>query len=275
MPSAFASWKNRRPPGANGIAQSEPDSIHDLTYSFRERIPHSGRPSPAYPREERFGADLTEAHFSSHRMPKKGSDFWNDRFSADTYVYGVGPNAFIAEAASEHVPPEADVVDVGAGEGRNAVYLATQGHRVTAVDYSEAGLAKTAQLAGEAGVEVARVQVDVNAWTPERTWDAVVVTFLHLAPADMPALYRRLQTWVRPGGVVLAEWFRPEQRTEGYDSGGPPDVDMMVTGEALREAFPAAGLRCLNVATPVLDEGAHHRGPAATIRLVWQRPEDG
>jgi hypothetical protein len=71
--------------------------------------------------------------------------------------------------------------------------------------------------------------------------------------------------------VLIAEWFRPEQRTEGYTSGGPPDVEMMVTAEELREHFGADGIEHLTVAEPMLDEGMHE-GPGATVRLVWRRP---
>lgn len=202
-------------------------------------------------------------------MPKS-ADFWNDRFSAEPYVYGTRPNAFVAEAGERWLAADQEVLALGAGEGRNAVYLAQQGHAVTAVDYSAEGLRKTRRLAEEAGVNVDTVQADVRTWAPDRTWDAVVVTFLHLPPSERAQLYRRIRTLLRPGGRLVAEWFRPEQRTEGYTSGGPPDPDMMVTTTELREHFDEAGIEVLTSDEPVLEEGLH-RGPAATVRLVWRR----
>jgi hypothetical protein len=99
----------------------------------------------------------------------------------------------------------------------------------------------------------------------------VVNTFLHLPPAERPALYQAMQAALRPGGVLVAEWFRPEQIIDGYDSGGPPAVDMMVTADELRTHFPEEGMQVLRAVETTLDEGPYHRGPAAVVQLVWQR----
>lgn len=204
-------------------------------------------------------------------MPKPAS-FWNDRFDTADFVYGAEPNAFVRAAADRWLSGAQDVLALGAGEGRNAVFLAQQGHAVTAVDYAMEGLRKTRRLADEAGVSVDTIEADVRDWTPGRTWDAVVVTFLHLPPADRPALYDRIQECLVPGGGLLAEWFRPEQRTQDYTSGGPPDPDMMVTADELREHFAGVGIKQLAADEPVLEEGMH-QGPAATVRFVWRRPQ--
>lgn len=204
-------------------------------------------------------------------MPKPAS-FWNDRFDTAEYVYGAEPNAFVRGAADTWLSDTQDVLCLGAGEGRNAVFLAQQGHTVTAVDYAAEGLRKTRSLATEAGVTVDTIQADVRNWTPERTWDAVILTFLHLPPEERPPLYTRMQDCLVPGGCLIAEWFRPEQRTKGYTSGGPPDPDMMVTPDELREHFAAAGIKQLDANEPVLKEGMH-QGPAATVRFVWCRPQ--
>ncbi|MFB6097922.1 MAG: class I SAM-dependent methyltransferase [Salinibacter sp.] len=202
-------------------------------------------------------------------MPKPAT-FWDDRYDTDEYVYGSQPNDFVVEAAATWLDPPQDVLDLGVGEGRNAVYLAQQGHAVTAVDYSARGLRKTRRLADEKGVTVETIEADVREWHPAQSWDAVVVTFLHLPPAERPSLYRLLREHLRPGGLLIAEWFRPEQRTQNYTSGGPPDPEMMVTPNELREQFPEAGIEQLEVAEPILEEGMH-QGPAATVQFVWRR----
>lgn len=201
----------------------------------------------------------------------KPVSFWDDRFSDEQYVYGIQPNSFVREAVDNWLPASQEVLALGAGEGRNTVYLARQGHTVTAVDYSAKGLRKTRRLAEEEGVHLDTIQADVRDWAPDRQWDAVVVTFLHLPASERGRLYRLIQRLLHPDGVLVAEWFRPEQRTEGYTSGGPPDPDMMVTREELREHFLHDGIESLEVAEPVLEEGMH-RGPAATVRFVWRRP---
>lgn len=203
----------------------------------------------------------------------KPSTFWDERFAREEYVYGIQPNAFVAEATEQWLTHQQDVLLLGAGEGRNAVYLARAGHTVTAVDYSEAGLRKARGLARERGADVEIIQADVRSWDPNRRWDAVIVTFLHLGDGERPVLYNLIKQVLRPGGYLIGEWFRPEQRTEGYESGGPPSPDMMVTPEELRAHFDESGIEQLESAEPILDEGMH-TGPGATVRFVWRRPEE-
>ncbi|MEM8559006.1 MAG: class I SAM-dependent methyltransferase, partial [Bacteroidota bacterium] len=149
--------------------------------------------------------------------------------------------------------------------------------RVTALDFAAEGLAKTNALAAEHGVAVETVQADVTAWDPPQQWDAVVATFLHLPEDLRPALYGLVRRALRPGGVFVAEWYRPEQRTGGYTSGGPPTVAMLVAPSELQAHFGRdprdnAGLLVLDAVEAVLDEGAYHQGMAALTRVVWQKP---
>ena len=200
------------------------------------------------------------------------TEFWNDRYDDEAYIYGTAPNAFLAEAADAHFPGlPAQVYDLGAGEGRTSVFLATRGYDVMAVDASRVGLKKAHTLAATHSVRIEAQEADLTTWTPEEEKDAVVCSFLHFAPADRPRLYRMMQAAVRPGGIVAAEWFRPEQRTENRRSGGPPDVDLMITSDELLQHFPEDGIVHLGDARPVLSEGEYHNGPAETVRLVWQK----
>ena len=197
--------------------------------------------------------------------------FWNERFASETPTYGTAPNTFV-EAQVGRVPEGAAVIELGAGEGRNAVFLAERGFNVTALDYSTEGLRKAAALAETRGVAIEPLQADVTQWQPDRTWDAVAIAFLHLPPDHRPGLHRLIQHILRPGGFLIAEWFRPAQVIEGYTSGGPPRAAMMLTQDELHAAFPEAGIQLLESVETDLDEGPHHQGPAAVVRFVWQKP---
>lgn len=108
--------------------------------------------------------------------------FWNNRYATPHFVYGETPNAFVAEMASQI--PAGPVLCLAEGEGRNAVHLATLGHRVTAVDQSEAGLAKARRLAAARGVEIETVQADLGSFAiAPGAWSGIVATFAHLPPA--------------------------------------------------------------------------------------------
>lgn len=200
--------------------------------------------------------------------------FWDARFESEVYTYGTRPNTFVTEEAGR-IPAGAEVLDLGAGEGRNAVWLAEQGFRVTALDFAEAGLAKTRALAAERGVTVETVLADAAFWTPERPWDAVVCTFLHLRLGERLRLYTAIQAALRPGGLLLAEWFRPEQRTDGYTSGGPPTLDLLTKPRELRQHFIWGEILMCEPAEVTLNEGPFHQGPAATVRFIFRKGEVG
>ena len=200
------------------------------------------------------------------------SAFWDARFGSEVYTYGTTPNAFIAQEAP-NLPPGAELLDLGAGEGRNAVFLAGQGFRVTALDYAEAGLAKTEALAAERGVEVETLRADLGHWKPDRQWDVIVCTFVHLRVGERYRLYTAIQAALRPGGLLVAEWFRPEQRTDGYTSGGPPTLDLLIKPRELRQHFIWGDIIRCEPAEPTLNEGPFHQGPAATVRFIFRKGE--
>ena len=198
--------------------------------------------------------------------------FWNARYSNERLAYGTEPNAFIADQAERRLPPDAVVIDLGAGEGRNALFLARRGHPVTAVDYSRVGLDKARRLAEAQHLEIETVQTDITRWHPARQWDAVVIAFLHLSPQDRPRLYELIQHLLRPGGLLIAEWFHPDQVTQGYQSGGPRSVAMLITLDELRRHFPSPGILVAEQTIRPLEEGPHHRGSAAVVQFVWEKP---
>ncbi len=199
------------------------------------------------------------------------AELWDQRFAQSEYWYGTRPNDFVVANVSR-LPKAASIVELGAGEGRNAVFLARQGFTVTAVDYSVKGLAKTQRLAQQYGVSVETIHADVVQWQPDRQWDAVVVTFLHLPEEQRRQLYALIQRILYPGGYCIAEWFRPEQRLEGYTSGGPPTPALMVSADELRRYFHKDGIVLLQTPVRHLDEGPGHQGPGATVQLIWRKP---
>lgn len=197
-------------------------------------------------------------------------NFWDQQFAVAGYKYGTQPNAFLV-AQAQRLPPAAEVLLPGDGEGRNSVWLAQQGHCVTAVDMSRVGLDKTERLAAERGVTVRTVCADLAEWQPEAgTADAVVLTFLHLPPALRPVVHRRLCDALRPQGLLILEAFHPDQLP--LTSGGPKDPAMLYTLDMLRADF--AGLEELHASETEtqLDEGPGHQGLARVTRWVGRRP---
>ena len=179
-------------------------------------------------------------------------------------------------SAAEHLPTEADVVELGAGEARNLVYLATRyDHRVTAVDFAPTALEQARTLAADHGVSLETVEADLRTWTPDRQWDGVLVTFVQLLPHERPRFYRVIQDALRPGGVAIAEWFRPAHLTGKYARIGPSKMDRMVPPDELRKHFSSMDILQCEATETMLDEGNKLQGRAAVVRFVAQKPEGG
>jgi ubiquinone/menaquinone biosynthesis C-methylase UbiE len=142
---------------------------------------------------------------------------WDERY-AEQRQWSAEPNALVDELLAD-LPPGA-AVDLAAGEGRHALWLAGLGWRVTAVDFSDVGLSRGRSQPG-AG-EVTWVTADVTAWATEpESLDLVLVAYLHLAEADTIALLSRAVGWLRPGGRLLVLGHDVENITAGV--GGPQE----------------------------------------------------
>ena len=195
---------------------------------------------------------------------------WDARFATQDYAYGTRPNDFLVEVASR-LPPGARVLSLGEGEGRNAVYLAGLGHRVSAVDASAVGLAKAQRLAAERGVTLHTQVSDLGDYALQPgAWDAVVIIFCHLPPGLRPRVHREVVDALRPGGLVLLEAYTPAQLGRG--TGGPPVAELLYTAAQLREDFAGLELERLQERERDVVEGRLHTGRAAVVQLVGRKP---
>jgi hypothetical protein len=198
------------------------------------------------------------------------SRFWDQRYAEPGFKYGTAANAFLCQQA-QRLPAAARVLVPGDGEGRNSVWLAGQGHRVLALDSSGVGLAKARALAAERAVAIETQQLDLADWAPApASADAVALIFVHLPSALRRSVHRRAAAALAPGGWLLLECFHPGQL--GRSSGGPKDIDMLATLDALRGDFAGLLDEVLGWEGEVsLDEGPGHQGAAQVVRYVGRR----
>lgn len=200
-----------------------------------------------------------------------GPQMWDERYSSDEYVFGTEPAAFLTRHARLLTPGHAALV-VADGEGRNAVFLAEQGLRVTATDISSVGIEKARRLAVDRQVQVDHQLADILTWDWEPgAYDLVVAVFIQfLSPDQRPGVFDGLARTLRPGGRLLLHGYRPEQIA--YGTGGPPDPAHLYTEELLAEAFGHLEVEVLESYDATLTEGAGHAGPSALIDLVARKP---
>ncbi|HEY8475099.1 MAG TPA: class I SAM-dependent methyltransferase [Natronosporangium sp.] len=134
--------------------------------------------------------------------------YWEERYGSAERVWSGQPNPQLVAIAGELAPGTA--LDVGCGEGADAIWLAAHGWRVTGVDRSRTALDRAARHATEAGVKVNWQQADVTAWEPPaEQYDLVSAQYLHLPRPAREALHRRLAAAVRPGGTLLLVGHHP------------------------------------------------------------------
>lgn len=152
---------------------------------------------------------------------------WDRRYGGTDLVWTAEPNRWlVAEAAG--LPP-GRALDLGCGEGRNAVWLARQGWQVTAVDFSPVALAKGRRLAaGSGGPAVDWVEADVRTYRPEpAAYDLVLLAYVHLPEPDRGAVHRAAARAVAPGGVLLVVGHDTTNLRDGV--GGPQDPAVLFT----------------------------------------------
>jgi SAM-dependent methyltransferase len=191
---------------------------------------------------------------------------WNERYTADEYVYGTAPNTFL-ESVANLISAGSRILCLAEGEGRNAVFLARQGHRVVAVDQSSVGLEKAHRLAEDAGVEIETVVADLAEYPIEPGhWDAIISIFCHL-PIDLRRqVHAGAVDGLVAGGLFILEAYTPRQLE--LKTGGPPVVELMMSLDDLKAELTGLSFRHAVEKQREVIEGWLHNGPGAVVQLV-------
>lgn len=190
---------------------------------------------------------------------------WDQRYAGVDYVYGTAPNDFLAAQAARL--PRGRALCLGEGEGRNAVFLAGQGHEVLAVDASAVGMDKAQRLARERGAAIETKVADLAVFPiAQGQWDLIVSIFCHLPPPLRRNVHRAAVAGLRPGGAFLLEAYTPDQLALG--TGGPPVRELMMSLASLREEL--RGLHFVHGLETERDviEGRLHTGRGAVVQVL-------
>ena len=201
-------------------------------------------------------------------------EFWNERYSRPAYAYGTTPNKFF-ETQLPGVKP-GSILMPGDGEGRNGVYAAKLGWKVTCADLSKAGRTKALALADANRVSLDYRVVDIEILNFEpSSFDAIALIYAHFAASRKAAIHQQLHSWLKPGGIIILEAFRKahlEFNTANPNVGGPKELGMLYSPEELFTGFPDYEVIFLDEPDIRLQEGIYHDGTGAVIRYVGQKP---
>ena len=193
--------------------------------------------------------------------------FWNERYITEKYLYGKEANTFLAEKINLLSGP---VLSLSEGEGRNAVFMASQGLSVLGVDCSKVGLEKAQSLAKSKGVAIATEIADLAHYQPkEKHYGSVVSIFAHLPSSIRLRLYPLVEAALKPNGVLLLEAYSENQLVK--DTGGPKDIDMLMSVAKLRQEFPNLNPILAQEIERKVCEGEGHTGMASVLQFIARK----
>ncbi|WP_058368640.1 class I SAM-dependent methyltransferase [Psychrobacter sp. ENNN9_III] len=197
---------------------------------------------------------------------------WNERYSKPEYVFGTEPNDFLKEQF-QRIPAGGRVLCLAEGEGRNAVFLAEQGYRVTAMDLSDVGLNKALKLAIDRDVTITTQVADLADYQfGENEWDGMVSIWAHMPTDVRQYIHTQIVPALRPNGVFILEAYT-EQQLDMEAVGGPPAAQKVrfnslknIQNE-LTELEEIIGVEKQRMVT----EGTGHHGLSAVVQFVGKK----
>ena len=195
---------------------------------------------------------------------KFGAEAWDARFSGEGWAYGKEPNAWLAMSIK---PGSGKALVPADGEGRHAVWIASQGYDTTVFDLSSVGRDKCMILAKEHEVSV-NYEVDdlVVRDFSEPEYDLIACSWFHVPWTMFCEHYPRMLSSLKPGGEFICEGYHTSQME--MTSGGPKSLDLLWDlGEVMEIISEGFTIIHAKVETVELDESDLHRGTAHVVRL--------
>lgn len=144
---------------------------------------------------------------------QKRSKMWDDLYSGSEQIVNPFPNRFLTSVLEGRKPGRA--LDIGMGQGRNTLYIASQGWDTTGVDISEKGIELARKQAAERKLKLNTVVSEFGAFDLGRSqWDLISEMYMH----GMVIMYvDRILASLRPGGILVVEGFHKDGNLTGFN----------------------------------------------------------
>lgn len=194
---------------------------------------------------------------------------WNQRFASDQYIFGEEPNAYLRSQMAHLQTGSA--LAVADGEGRNGVWLAEQGLRVEAFDFSENAVQKARLLAERRKQSVEWHCSDWQSfdWKAAHYNNVVGIFFQFANPAERTALFAKMDASLQSGGTLVIQGYTAAQLN--FNTGGPGKLDHMYDETMMREAFASYDIIDLRTYEAHIDEGSAHKGMSGLLGLTARK----
>ena len=198
---------------------------------------------------------------------------WNDRYSKEEFAYGEAPNNYLKEQLTKI--PVGTILFPAEGEGRNAVFAAKLGWKVSAFDISNEGKSKAIRLAEKNNVTIDYKVGDLETLEFEvEKFDAIALIYAHF-PANIKSLYHKtFDKYLKSNGLIIFESFSKKHidyLTANEKVGGPKDVESLFSIEEIKSDFPNYEFIELVEKVIELNEGLYHDGTGSVIRFVGRK----
>jgi SAM-dependent methyltransferase len=204
-------------------------------------------------------------------VPAMSESFWNDRYTGTESSYGNNPNEFFKDQLLTRTPGE--LLLPGEGEGRNALFAAEMGWKVSAIDYSKVAQEKALSKARIKNLTIHYEKDDIGSCIlPAAQYDAIALIYVHLPDKERKHLHRQCVNALKPGGTIILEAFSKGQQK--YTSGGPKDPTMLYSLDEIQKDFLPLNVEMAREVTVHLDEGQFHQGLASIVRLVAKKADN-
>ena len=206
-------------------------------------------------------------------MNNTWTDRWNDRYSSEEFAYGTAPNNYLKEQLEKL--KTGSILFPAEGEGRNAVFAAQLGWKVSAFDISAEGKNKALKLA-----EANNVVIDYQVGELEtlnyqaEQFDVIALIYAHFPATIKSSIHQTLETYLRKDGYIIFEAFSKkhlEYLAINDKVGGPKDIESLFSIEEIQSDFPDYEIIQLEEKAITLNEGLFHNGKGSVIRFVGKK----
>lgn len=206
-------------------------------------------------------------------MNNTWTERWNDRYSKEEFAYGEAPNNYLKEQIEKLSAGK--ILFPAEGEGRNAVFAAKLGWKVSAFDISEEGKNKAIRFA-EANNVTIDYQVDKLEFLNYQSeqFDAIALIYAHFPAAIKSPIHKILDQYLRKGGIIIFEAFSKkhlEYLAKNDKVGGPKDIESLFSIEEIQSDFFNYEIIELEEKEIELNEGLFHNGTGSVIRFVGRK----
>ena len=203
--------------------------------------------------------------------------FWTERYqtAGNDFLFGREPSEFLVKKRTMFKARES-VLMIADGEGRNSVWLAAQGLKVTANEICQVAIDRAKKLAQESNAYVEIVECDIltDEWPmkcDQDSFDWVIGIFIQFANTEeRKKLFSFMKAMTKPNGRILLLGYTPKQLE--YKTGGPSAIENLYTQELLRDAFQDWDLEELVEYEKDISEGIGHKGMSALIGMIARKP---